>query len=291
MTSREFIDEVMASPICPEGFLELYSDFRRFQAEAIRALLEFHRVCEKNGVLYQAAYGSLLGAVRDGGQIPWDYDVDVFVPYSEREKLIRALEADLGDDFYYYSPETDGRCRHMIIRLAPKGYRTEALHVDVFFLVGVPDDEAERMRFAKKIRKLTEKRFYKFINIGEESRPGSRYRMKLMFLRAAYSLCPIGLIQKEYDKLCGKYPCRESEYFVEGSFFADKKYRIPKRMVYETELLETDFGKVRVPADHDGLLRLIYGNYMQPPSLEARLGELMQHYRRLKQFESYGKKN
>ena len=48
---------------------------------------------------YQLAYGSLLGAIRDGGQITWDYDIDVFIPYEERGQLIEALNRDLKSEF------------------------------------------------------------------------------------------------------------------------------------------------------------------------------------------------
>lgn len=53
------------------------------------ALCEFHRICEKNNIKYQVAFGSLLGLIRDSEQIPWDYDVDVIVKYSERKNFLK----------------------------------------------------------------------------------------------------------------------------------------------------------------------------------------------------------
>lgn len=58
-------------------------------------LIEFHRVCEKSNIEYELAYGSLLGAIRDNGQIPWDYDIDVFVAFKDKERLIETLKKNL----------------------------------------------------------------------------------------------------------------------------------------------------------------------------------------------------
>ena len=130
----EFEQEVLKSDICPPNFEVIYKEFMNFQDEAIKTLNEFHRVCEKNGVRYQLAYGSLLGAVRDNGQIPWDYDIDVIVPYNEKDKLVQVLRNDLSDDFYFHCPEQDEKCRHFIMRLAPKGYKTTKLHKNNSYL-------------------------------------------------------------------------------------------------------------------------------------------------------------
>ena len=84
MNNEEFINEALTNKACPPNFKEVYNRFIVYQKEALNTLKEFHRVCEKNHIPYQLAFGSLLGAVRDGGQIPWDYDIDVMVPYSSK---------------------------------------------------------------------------------------------------------------------------------------------------------------------------------------------------------------
>ena len=124
MNSQEFLKEVLNSEICPSNFEIIYKSFLKYQKAAIDTLNEFHRVCEENKIQYQLAYGSLLGAIRDNGQIPWDYDVDVFVPFEEKDRLITSLKRDLDDKYYFYCPEVDSKCRHFVMRLAPKKYRT-----------------------------------------------------------------------------------------------------------------------------------------------------------------------
>ena len=179
MNSADFIDEVKNSGICPENFEEVYSEFQGFQKDALDTLKEVHRVCEKNSILYELAFGSLLGFVRDGGQIPWDYDIDIIVPYEQKNKLIEALKKDLDGKFYFYCPETNKKCRHMIMRVAPVGYRTEALHVDVFFCVGTPEEEKKRINFAKRIKEISDIRFGKLVNIREEALGDARMALRL----------------------------------------------------------------------------------------------------------------
>ena len=135
MNNKQFYDEVVNSNLCPDGFDEIYRDFRKFQDLAMKTLLVFHQICEENSIHYQLAFGSLLGAIRDNGQIPWDYDIDVFIRAEDRKKLIEALHSQLDKHYYFFCPESDPKCTHSIIRLAPKGYNTAYLHVDVFLKI------------------------------------------------------------------------------------------------------------------------------------------------------------
>lgn len=63
--------------------------------------MELKRVCEKNDIQYFMLFGSLLGAVRHGGFIPWDNDMDFGMLRGEYEKFIQACEKDLNKDKYF----------------------------------------------------------------------------------------------------------------------------------------------------------------------------------------------
>ncbi len=284
MNSVEFLEEVKKSPMCPEHFEEIYSEFQVFQKAALDTLLEIHRVCEKNSIAYQLAYGSLLGLVRDGGQIPWDYDVDVIVPYEEKEKLVEAFSKELDGKFYFYCPESDEKCRHVIMRVAPVTYRTEALHVDVFFFIGTPEDGEERARFAKRVKALSDARYNKLVNIKEESL-GDPVRMLKMFLRKKLpaTFTNVKAIRQEYSKLCTAYSSAASTYCISADIFATWK-DIPSALLWETKLVQCGYGTVRVPVHYEKLLELMYGDYRTVPPLESRIREVINHHRRIKAF-------
>lgn len=290
MTSEEFLEEVLSSELCPEGFEGIYREFRTFQADTRATLDELHRVCETSGIDYQLAYGSLLGAVRDGGQIPWDYDTDVFVSYEVKHKLIDALMKSLSESFYFYCPEVDSRCRHEIIRIAPKAYRTEALHVDVFYYVGSPAEEVERRKFQQKLAHVSELRFGKLVNAYEESL-GRPRRLLSLFLRKKLPavLRSVSSIQREYEELCGCYSVESSPFLISADSFAEW-YEFPAEWLRETTMMSSGGRQYRVPVHYDELLKLIYGNYMSVPSLENRIREVLQSYKRIKYFEKLNKR-
>lgn len=76
MTFDEFEREALGSDLAQDIFKTDYAEFRKLQCLAWDALKEFCRICEKNNINYMLGFGSLLGAIRDGGQIPWDYDIE-----------------------------------------------------------------------------------------------------------------------------------------------------------------------------------------------------------------------
>lgn len=83
---------------------------RRVQLIQTEILAEFDRVCRKNNIRYTIAFGTLLGAVRHKGFIPWDDDVDVIVPIEDYLRLDKAMEEDLDTSRFFWrtiDTETD----------------------------------------------------------------------------------------------------------------------------------------------------------------------------------------
>lgn len=284
MNAEEFLQEALSSEDCPDNFESIYRRFREYQADALRTLQEFHRVCMKNGIEYQLAFGSLLGAVRDDGQIPWDYDVDVLVLYEDKSKLIEALKADLSEDYYYYCPESDPKCRHVIMRLAPKEYKTEALHVDVFYLVGTPNDEAKRNKYMKQVKKQVRMRFGKHVKIREEAAGKFIRYLYLLYRKVPTLFISADSIQEKFEALCQKYPIKSSEYCIVANSFADRNI-FPSRTMKETMMISTAAGNFFVPVNYDEVLSMIYGEYKTIPPIQNRIKEVLHSYNRIKFFE------
>lgn len=285
MTSEEFLKEVLSSPQCPDNFEEIYKEFQKYQKVTMDTLIEFHRVCEKSNIEYELAYGSLLGAIRDNGQIPWDYDVDVFVAFKDKERLIETLKKELDDKYYFYCPEVNRKCRHVIMRLAPKGYRSEALHVDVFYYVGTPNSVEERKLHIEQIKRTAHTRYCKLVNCKEEAGGNVKKYIRLMLDKMKYSMKKTEDLKNEYEKLCQMYPIDESDYLVSADVFADC-YEFPRSLFEETELFHTVDGTFRIPKQYAELLTLVYKDYMCIPDLDTRIHEVMTHYNYLKFMEN-----
>lgn len=285
MTSEEFLKEVLSSPLCPDNFEEIYKKFRKYQKITMDTLIEFHRVCEKSNIEYELAYGSLLGAIRDNGQIPWDYDIDVFVAFKDKERLIETLKKELDDKYYFYCPEVNQKCRHVIMRLAPKGYRSEALHVDVFYYVGTPNSVEERKLHIEQIKRTAHTRYCKLVNCKEEAGGNVKKYIRLMLDKMKYSMKKIEDLKNEYEKLCQMYPIDKSDYLVSADVFADW-YEFPRILFEETELFHTVDGTFRIPKQYAELLTLVYKDYMNIPDLDTRIREVMTHFNYLKFMEN-----
>lgn len=285
MTSEEFLKEVLSSPLCPDNFEEIYKEFQKYQKITMDTLIEFHRVCEKSNIEYELAYGSLLGAIRDNGQIPWDYDIDVFVAFKDKERLIETLKKELDDKYYFYCPEVNQKCRHVIMRLAPKGYRSEALHVDVFYYVGTPNSVEERKLHIEQIKRTAHTRYCKLVNCKEEAGGNVKKYIRLMLDKMKYSMKKTEDLKNEYEKLCQMYPIDKSDYLVSADVFADW-YEFPRILFEETELFHTVDGTFRIPKQYAELLTLVYKDYMSIPDLDTRIREVMTHYNYLKFMEN-----
>lgn len=282
MNSEQFLQEVLSSELCPENFEAIYAEFQKYQKAAIDTLLEFHRVCEKNGVDYQLAYGSLLGAIRDDGQIPWDYDIDVIVPYEQNTKLVAALNRDLDPGYYFYCPEVNPKCRHYMMRLAPKGYKTEVLHVDVFYNVGMPEETKNHDARVKTLYALFDKRFYKLVRAVDESAGSVRYFASLMKGKLKYLTVPLAKIDKQFRAMCEEYPLAQSKTCA---VIGDNKITMPTQLLWETMLYETSAGTFRITKNYEQILGLMYDDYKKIYPLESRLREMLGHYRRLIRFD------
>ena len=286
MNAKEFLHEVLTSEQCPDNFEKIYEEFQTYQSDALRTLIELHRVCEKHRINYQLTYGSLLGVIRDGGQIPWDYDIDVILPIEDKETLIAALEKDLDPAYYYYCPENNKKCRHMIMRIAPKEYRTEALHVDVFFLTGSPEDKEERVKYKKEVHDISELRYAKLVNAKEASNGDYRRYFSFLIKRNLPTFfIPLKRIERRYEKVTSKYSSKKSTICISADSYADW-CEYPTAILWETKLIDTNFGEIRIPVHYDELLTLMYGDYSAWPSLQDRIGEVMKNYERIRYYQN-----
>lgn len=96
--------------------LEGGEKLRRIQLIQVELLKEFDRICRKNNLKYNISFGTLLGAVRHGGFIPWDDDIDVTMPWEDYMKLDEIMKSDLDNEKYYYrTPETEEN-NHLIFK-------------------------------------------------------------------------------------------------------------------------------------------------------------------------------
>ncbi len=80
---------------------------RKLQLTELEILNEFVRICNEHNLQYYLMGGTLLGAVRHKGFIPWDDDIDVIMPRADYDRFADLCKTSLSPDYFYQAPETD----------------------------------------------------------------------------------------------------------------------------------------------------------------------------------------
>lgn len=127
----------------------------------LEILLDFDKVCRNNGIRYSLAYGTLLGAVRHQGFIPWDDDIDVIVFRADYEKLIQILNSQMQGNHSFICVENNpgfsaplGKIIDNTTILEQSGHFSDRInlgvYIDVFPYDMVPEKKSDRKKVLKK---------------------------------------------------------------------------------------------------------------------------------------------
>ena len=120
---------------------------RPLQQLQLKLLLELDRVCRERNILYFLAGGSLLGAIREGGFIPWDDDIDVCMDRPNFERLCAAAPEAFGEEYFFQTYETDpsfcspfGKLRLKDTRFStPFSSQFSGMHNEIFIDIFIHD--------------------------------------------------------------------------------------------------------------------------------------------------------
>lgn len=254
-----------------QDILLKFDRFKEYQSLMLDVLADFHRVCMKNGIQYFLAYGSLLGAVRDGGQIPWDYDIDTWVHFEDKDRLFCALEKDLCKDYYFVCHYFNNSAYHRILRITPKGYNSEILHVDVFWLSGASEDSEINRRQQKITTIIRKVSFYKYCDMRFIGKPDSVLQIYYIKLKKLLShFVPDSILDVIYDKYAS-IPSRKSKMIKDN----DMLY-VSADLFCENKLITLSNGMLlQVPKRYEEILSSLYGDYRRYLPLEARIREFI----------------
>ncbi len=238
----------------------------------LKMYVEFERVCKQEGWRYYLAGGTLLGAARHKGFIPWDDDLDVVMPRKDYDEFLKKAPAILRDQFTL-------NCHvypYCFTRLEILGPRTTApLHrsgrnifIDILPLDCATEDEKKRVKHEKRAMWL------KLAMIDESRRIPKLYwknRQKIVRYILLKMFCPYKLMIKLWTKNATKYQSDDAKYWVclpgdygyEGEMF-------PKETWENPDYLEFEGMMAPVMRDWDTYLSNHYGDYMQCPPLSQR---------------------
>lgn len=244
------------------------------QALETEILKEVTEICQRNNIDYYLAYGSLLGAVRHQGPIPWDTDVDIAVPESQLPNFIEVVRAELSDKFYLNFYDENKSYVNIYPRIGLKGYSTKLLHIDVYRIVGAPQEKKEQQEFKKKAKYLSYILHYKNLKEGYFAFNKISLKEKLViYIRAFFMIfVPKKKLLRKIEDLCALYPFETSEITVNITGGYGEKEFISKKLYGQGAIAEFDGITVKVPENYKEYLEHFYGDYMQlPPKKERQI--------------------
>ena len=246
------------------------------QKEICKGILKrFDTVCKENTLKYSIAYGTLLGAVRHGGFIPWDDDIDVNMPREDYEKLLaleyedesfKVLSYRYCKNYYYtFSKMIDKRT---YIDEPQRGEKNMGIFIDIFPVDYVGDIKNEAPKNVEKGMKNSEIWLRLGSNINTNRGFTPKYIAKLAFRLATLPIRKSLLYR--YDTEFSKIP--KSEYCAnyQLNFYGMKECF--KSSLWD-DIIYIPFEDIEVAAyrDYDSYLSCVFGDYMTPPPKEDRV--------------------
>ena len=239
----------------------------------LEVLREFHNFCIAHGLNYSLCAGTLLGAIRHKGYIPWDDDIDVMMPRKDYQHLLDVYSSDKYTLYHYakqsnymlsYAKLCDNRTLVIEGDVYECGY---GIDIDIFPLDYFPDSMEESVKWSNYLGRLKNIRDVKNIKLSEKR---SFWRnCSLAFLRLFASPIPMKWIVKKVDMVAQKYDDKRECYLGNMT----NGYRMKERNPKASALIDVDFEGYSFKAinNFDVYLRGLFGDYMVLPPKEKRV--------------------
>ena len=237
-----------------------------WQAE-IDIYLEFAKICKKHNIDYIFFDGSLLGAIRHDGFIPWDDDIDVAMTRENFDKL-KKYAKEFKKPLFFQTPVTDHVYRgHAQIRnsdttaIVYGSYNKDAnngIFIDIFILDKVPEN-----KFKKKLHKLHCKNIARMLRCNRlENNLSSKEKFFRAISKVFFKFISYEKYYEHYEKVCGKYnKSNSNSYNFVAHNYSDRIIR--KEHLTDIKMHKFEYFEVPVPVKSEEFLTDYFGNWQK----------------------------
>lgn len=248
------------------------------QGIELEMLREFDRVCRIHRIHYCLAYGSLLGAVRHKGFIPWDDDVDICMTRENYNKFQKVANKTLKPEFFFQSHETEknymlfyGRLRnkHTVFKetyFADYDIQSGA-YLDIFPVDKINADRVSdklRWTYFRVLRIISNSKYYKI-----EAREGKK-KYFAVAIRALTFFIPIQRLFDLETRLAEKINRSGGNYYINLTSPYGKRDCFPLSYYDKTQSIIFEDNKFETFGKFEKVLQTMYGEYMEFPPPEKR---------------------
>lgn len=258
---------------------------RENQQSALDILKKVAAVCEQENLRYWLAYGTLIGAVRHDGFIPWDDDVDIMMPREDHDRLLEWFYAhpDVYPELQAFSADHDPEYPYMISRISDRRYELDVdnekpygigTFIDIYPMDGTGNDAEEAMKLAKKsdfLSSLCYQSTREHFETGLTKDPLRRF-LKLPGYLVAKAM------GKNFWMNRLRRLIRVHDYDASDYVCCTVWCSVPEKDSYRREWFDHlvphafEGEQFLIPADYDTILKRTYGDYMKLPPEEERIG-------------------
>ena len=262
-------------------------NLRDIQLSELNMLKKIIEITEQNNLTYYALGGTLLGAVRHHGFIPWDDDIDIGMPRPEYEKFIKIAEESLkppldiattlnGHSKYaYYYPRVIDTSIELIRKGGCKNEKIIHPWIDIFKLDRVPKDDEELNKWYRSVNRL-----WTFFKISQYEyftvKPPKLDKNSILVLLKSSVLCILfyfklyklfnrNRLWGKLDRKLKKYDYDSSSRLINATGYWGIKELFPKSVYGEGKMFPFEDILIRGPENYDYVLNQMYGDYMTPP--------------------------
>jgi len=268
----------------PKGFLgeeircgyTVSAEMKKLWAVELDLLAEFDRVCRKHEIAYFADSGTLLGAIRHKGFIPWDDDIDVAMLREDYKRLVQIAGQEFQYPYFFQTPYSDpglvmggSRLRNSDTTLVSdfeniRPYKNKGIFIDIFVLDNAPDSAvALKMlrRFLKGYwRVLRYASYYEHYFRPDRAYPFRRRALGRASL-ALKQVLGIRNLSSGYERSCSRWLGIHTERI--GPLEAERgKYVYQREWYNRASCVPFEHISVPVPNGYDEVLSTMFGEYM-----------------------------
>lgn len=250
-------------------------ELKVIQMDVLTAIDKF---CTENGITYSLAGGTLLGAIRHKGYIPWDDDIDIYLYRDDYNKLINTFPevyegrykiASLERDKEWVRPYANAYDDMTICEENNNEKKVIGVKIDIFPIDSVPDDETEWRKYDKRRRKLQFMLNRYFLKCSKKRTLWMNTKIVVYHLFMFF--LPVRKFAEYLDKLSKIYNDKNTHYVFSNSQGLFVKKRFLKKVFENVVDLPFEDRTFKGFADYDEYLRNAYGDYMKYPPVEKRV--------------------
>lgn len=266
-------------------------DIKKIQKIELEILLEFDRICRKYDIRYQLYAGTLIGAIRHKGFIPWDDDIDVSMLRSDYNKFLSVVKDELNPQYFFQTNETDPNYINKFAKIRKNGTifmeklvegidMHHGFYIDIFAFDHIKLNTYRGKNQIWLLRTIDS--FFKYrIKTRYETLEDGFEKKKAKFKYNLIKILPISKekVEQYVLKIMIMFNNEETEYVAD---LANPGKGVLEKFMLRTETLEDSIEwefeghKFPIPRAYDEVLTRAYGDYMKLPEVQVSHHNIVQ---------------